>query len=147
MSNGVRRYRWVSILILKIDKKDCHLLSFPPQGVHHLVLYVKNLALSKSNSTFCLFLTLYPCYFFRESRIGSDKVLDQVEENLIMELENIRLWQFRFKMAIEQVIYTREFFLISIKHKKSLTLKVEDVLNGHIEFCKDKEYLILVLRY
>jgi hypothetical protein len=30
-------------------------------------------------------------------------VLDEVEENLILEMENIRLWQYRFKMAIEQV--------------------------------------------
>jgi hypothetical protein len=29
-------------------------------------------------------------------------VLDEVEENLILEMENIRLWQYRFKMAIEQ---------------------------------------------
>jgi hypothetical protein len=31
-----------------------------------------------------------------------EQVLDEVEENLILEMENIRLWQYRFKMATEQ---------------------------------------------
>ena len=54
-------------------------------------------------------------FFYRENRIGSDKVLDQVEENLIMELENIRLWQFRFKMAIEQVIFVMKKRILLLK--------------------------------
>ena len=43
------------------------------------------------------------CIRLREGRIGEDKVLDMVEESLIMEMENVRLWQMRLKTAIEQV--------------------------------------------
>ena len=43
------------------------------------------------------------CIRLREGRIGEDKVLDTVEESLMMEMENMRLWQMRLKTAIEQV--------------------------------------------
>ena len=43
------------------------------------------------------------CIRLREGRIGDDKVLDTVEESLMMEMENVRLWQMRLKTAIEQV--------------------------------------------
>ena len=43
------------------------------------------------------------CLRLREDRIGEDKVVDLVEESLIRELENVKMWQMRFKTAIEQV--------------------------------------------
>merc|ERR1719410_2458637 len=43
------------------------------------------------------------CLRIREGRIGDDKVLDSVEESLIMEMENVKLWQMRMKSAIEQI--------------------------------------------
>ena len=43
------------------------------------------------------------CMRLREARIGEDRVLDTVEESLIREMENVRLWQMRLKTAIEQV--------------------------------------------
>ena len=43
------------------------------------------------------------CIRLREGRIGDDKVLDTVEESLMMEMENVRLWQMWLKTAIEQV--------------------------------------------
>lgn len=43
------------------------------------------------------------CIRQRASRIGPDQVLDEVEENLILEMENIRLWQHRFNMAVHQM--------------------------------------------
>ena len=43
------------------------------------------------------------CIRLREGRIGDDKVLDTVEESLMMEMENVRLWQMRLKTTIEQV--------------------------------------------
>ena len=43
------------------------------------------------------------CIRLREGRIGEDKVLDTVEESLMMEMENVRLWQMRLKTSIEQV--------------------------------------------
>ena len=46
------------------------------------------------------------CLRLREDRIGEDKVVDLVEESLIRELENVKMWQIRFKTAIEQVILT-----------------------------------------
>ena len=52
------------------------------------------------------------CIRLREGRIGEDKVLDTVEESLIMEMENVRLWQMRLKTAIEQVGECSHYFLI-----------------------------------
>ena len=52
------------------------------------------------------------CLRLREGRIGEDKVLDTVEESLMMEMENVRLWQMRLKTAIEQVGECRHYFLI-----------------------------------
>ena len=43
------------------------------------------------------------CIRLREGRIREDKVLDTVEESLMMELDNVRIWQMRLKTAIEQV--------------------------------------------
>ena len=34
------------------------------------------------------------------------KVRDEVEERLVKESENVRLWQMRIKTAIEQVVLT-----------------------------------------
>ena len=52
------------------------------------------------------------CIRLREGRIGEDKVLDTVEESLMMEMENVRLWQMKLKTAIEQVGECRDYFLI-----------------------------------
>ena len=52
----------------------------------------------------------------RENRLGADKVLDDTEENLIIEIENIRLWQIRIKMAVQQVKYSDSIFLYSKFH-------------------------------
>ena len=43
------------------------------------------------------------CLRLREERIGQDKVVDLVEESLMMELNNVKIWQMRIKTAIEQV--------------------------------------------
>ncbi|XP_023335756.1 tektin-3 [Eurytemora carolleeae] len=43
------------------------------------------------------------CIRNRENRIGADQVLDEVEQKLILEIENIRLWQIRIKIALDQV--------------------------------------------
>ena len=43
------------------------------------------------------------CIRLREERIGQDKVTDLVEESLVMELSNVKVWQMRIKTAIEQV--------------------------------------------
>ena len=43
------------------------------------------------------------CLRLREERIGQDKVTDLVEESLVMELNNVKIWQMRIKTAIEQV--------------------------------------------
>ena len=37
-------------------------------------------------------------------RIGDDKVVDFVEESLVEELDNIKMWQRRIQTAIEQVL-------------------------------------------
>ena len=52
------------------------------------------------------------CIRLREGRIGEDKVLDTVEESLMMEMENVRLWQMRLKTAIEQVGECRHYLSI-----------------------------------
>ena len=52
------------------------------------------------------------CIRLREGRIGEEKVLDTLEESLIMEMENVRLWQMRLKTAIEQVGECSHYFLI-----------------------------------
>ena len=43
------------------------------------------------------------CLRLREERIGQDKVVDLVEESLMTELNNVKIWQMRIKTAIEQV--------------------------------------------
>ena len=43
------------------------------------------------------------CLRLREERIGQDKVVDLVEESLVAELHNVKIWQMRLKTAIEQV--------------------------------------------
>ena len=43
------------------------------------------------------------CLRLREERIGQDKVVDLVEESLMTELNNVKMWQMRIKTAIEQV--------------------------------------------
>ena len=43
------------------------------------------------------------CLRLREERIGQDKVVDLVEESLVAELNNVKIWQMRLKTAIEQV--------------------------------------------
>ena len=43
------------------------------------------------------------CLRLREDRIGEERVHDLVEESLIMEMENMRLWQMRIKTTIQQV--------------------------------------------
>merc|ERR1719270_1950313 len=48
------------------------------------------------------------CLRLREDRIGEDKVVDLVEESLIRELENVKMWQMRFKTAIEQVEFQQK---------------------------------------
>ena len=37
-------------------------------------------------------------------RIGDDKVVDFVEESLVEELDNVKMWQRRIQTAIEQVL-------------------------------------------
>ena len=44
----------------------------------------------------------------RENRIGEDKVVDIVEESLVKELENVKMWQMRFKTAIEQITFQQK---------------------------------------
>ena len=48
------------------------------------------------------------CLRLRENRIGEDRVADIVEESLIKELENIKLWQTRLKTAIEQIEFQQK---------------------------------------
>lgn len=43
------------------------------------------------------------CLRLREERIGQDKVTDLVEESLVMELNNVKIWQMRIKTAVEQI--------------------------------------------
>lgn len=45
------------------------------------------------------------CLRLREDRIGEDKVVDIVEESLVKELENVKMWQMRFKTAIDQISF------------------------------------------
>ena len=40
-------------------------------------------------------------------RIGDDKVVDFVEESLVEELDNVKMWQRRIQTAIEQVLKRR----------------------------------------
>ena len=47
------------------------------------------------------------CLRLREERIGQDKVVDLVEESLMTELNNVKIWQMRIKTAIEQVGSTK----------------------------------------
>ena len=44
----------------------------------------------------------------REDRIGEDKVVDIVEESLVRELENVKMWQMRFKTAIDQISFQQK---------------------------------------
>ena len=60
------------------------------------------------------------CIRLREGRIGEDKVLDMVEESLMMEIENVRLSQTRLKTAIEQV-GLKEIKILPV----SLSLQIE----------------------
>jgi len=55
------------------------------------------------------------CIRLREGRIGEDKVLDTVEENLILEMENVRLWQMRLKTAIEQIEFQQSQNQLTIR--------------------------------
>ena len=43
------------------------------------------------------------CLRLREERIGQDKIADLVEESLVTELNNVKIWQMRIKTAIEQI--------------------------------------------
>ena len=37
-------------------------------------------------------------------RIGEDRVVDFVEESLVEELNNVKMWQRRIQTALEQVL-------------------------------------------
>ena len=52
------------------------------------------------------------CLRLRENRIGEDKVVDFVEESLVKELENVKMWQIRIKTALEQVQYQVQLLFI-----------------------------------
>ena len=47
-------------------------------------------------------------------RIGDDKVVDFVEESLVEELDNVKMWQRRIQTAIEQVKKLIQFTIIDI---------------------------------
>ena len=47
-------------------------------------------------------------------RIGDDKVVDFVEESLVEELDNVKMWQRRIQTAIEQVEKLIQFTIIDI---------------------------------
>ena len=47
-------------------------------------------------------------------RIGDDKVVDFVEESLVEELDNVKMWQRRIQTAIEQVRKLIQFTIIDI---------------------------------
>ena len=52
------------------------------------------------------------CLRLRENRIGEDKVVDFVEESLVKELDNVKMWQIRIKTALEQVQYQVQLLFI-----------------------------------
>ena len=80
------------------------------------------------------------CQHYRESRIGIDKVEDEVEISLVKEVDCIREYQQRMKLLIELIIKQLDSNLSAQKQLNT------DIRNKVIELhnCHTIQYLLII---